>query len=74
MASQAVSEKDLLERTNATAEFIRSQVPEQLKYPKIGIICGSGLGGLADTIDAGFKVEIPYSSIPGFPIPTGKLP
>jgi len=33
--------------------------------PKIGIICGSGLGGLADLAE---KADIfPYSEIPGFP-------
>ncbi|CAO1406379.1 unnamed protein product [Diamesa serratosioi] len=36
--------------------------------PKIGIICGSGLGSLADTLtDA---VSFPYESIPNFPVST----
>ena len=33
--------------------------------PKVGLILGTGLGGLADAI-AG-RVEIPYAEIPGFP-------
>lgn len=36
--------------------------------PKIGIICGSGLGSLAESID---NAEIvPYQSIPNFPVST----
>ena len=39
--------------------------------PKIGIVCGSGLGGLGDRLE---KAEIiPYSTIPNFPQSTGKL-
>ncbi|MFD2264070.1 purine-nucleoside phosphorylase [Lacibacterium aquatile] len=34
--------------------------------PKVGIILGSGLGGLADQVQD--AIAIPYSEIPGFPI------
>ena len=34
------------------------------------IICGSGLGGIADVLQAEPKLEIPYSKIPGFKIST----
>ncbi len=33
--------------------------------PKIGIICGSGLGALAEAIES--PIIIPYTEIPGFP-------
>ena len=36
--------------------------------PLIGIVLGSGLGGLADEVDA--PVEIPYAEIPGWPVST----
>lgn len=36
--------------------------------PKIGIICGSGLGGLADLLDD--KQDFPYEKIPHFPVST----
>ncbi|KAG0362778.1 nucleoside phosphorylase domain-containing protein [Gamsiella multidivaricata] len=39
-------------------------LPANLTKPKIGIVCGSGLGGLVDIIRN--KVEFPYSEIPGF--------
>jgi len=36
--------------------------------PRIGVILGSGLGGLADEVEG--RVEIPYSEIPGWPAST----
>lgn len=44
---------------------------ERTKHrPKIGIVCGSGLGGLADILDE--KDCFPYEDIPDFPISTVK--
>lgn len=48
-----------------TAGVIRSKIGKQA--PAVGIILGSGLGGLADKIQD--AVKIPYSDIPGFPVP-----
>ena len=36
--------------------------------PRLGIVLGSGLGGLADALDD--AVAIPYAEIPGFPAST----
>jgi purine-nucleoside phosphorylase len=36
--------------------------------PRVGIVLGSGLGGLADVIEE--RVEIPYAEIPGWPAST----
>ena len=36
--------------------------------PRVGLVLGSGLGGLADAIEE--PVEIPYSEIPGWPVST----
>ncbi|KAM3608915.1 uncharacterized protein V6R79_006710 [Siganus canaliculatus] len=36
--------------------------------PKVAIICGSGLGSLADLLDE--KAVFPYKDIPGFPLST----
>jgi purine-nucleoside phosphorylase len=44
------------------ASIIRSRTTLQ---PKIGLVLGSGLGGLADTLDD--RVVVPYSDIPGWP-------
>jgi purine-nucleoside phosphorylase len=36
--------------------------------PRVGVVLGSGLGGLADELED--RVEIPYSEIPGWPVST----
>ncbi|KAJ1915877.1 Purine nucleoside phosphorylase [Tieghemiomyces parasiticus] len=46
-------------------DFLRQKVPPHL-IPKVGIVCGSGLGGLASTMDDG-TFTIDYSDIPNFP-------
>jgi purine nucleoside phosphorylase len=38
-------------------------------HPTIGIICGSGLGGLADMLEK--REFFPYNKIPAFPVSTG---
>ena len=38
--------------------------------PEVGIVLGSGLGGLANGID--IEYAIPYSDIPNFPVSTVK--
>ncbi len=40
--------------------------------PTLGIICGSGLGGLADLLQD--KQVFPYEKIPNFPVSTGMNP
>ncbi|KAF2457124.1 nucleoside phosphorylase domain-containing protein [Lineolata rhizophorae] len=54
-------------RASETAENILKDLPEQLRAPKVGIVCGSGLGGLAEAIEDEPKVEVPYKGIPNFP-------
>ena len=36
--------------------------------PRVGVVLGSGLGGLADALEN--RVEIPYAEIPGWPVST----
>ena len=45
--------------------FVRDQVKLE---PRVGIVLGSGLGGLADELED--RVEIPYSEIPDWPVST----
>jgi purine-nucleoside phosphorylase len=59
-------------RATETVKYVRSQLPEALQYPKVAIVCGSGLGGLAETIESEPKVELAYGTIPNFPQSTGK--
>jgi purine-nucleoside phosphorylase len=55
----------MLKTIKATADFISKIIGKQ---PEIGIILGSGLGGLAKEIE--IEKEIPYSTIPNFPVST----
>ena len=50
------------ERVMESASFLRKQLPQQ---PKIGIILGSGLGGLVELMEQ--IAIIPYEQIPNFP-------
>ncbi|PSN71193.1 inosine guanosine and [Corynespora cassiicola Philippines] len=54
-------------RATETAKHVRSKLPEVLRAPKVAIVCGSGLGGLAETIEPEPKVELAYGDIPNFP-------
>jgi hypothetical protein len=64
---------NLFKRASATADLLRRLLPEALQHPTIAIVCGSGLGGLAETIHESPKLELPYEQVPGFPINTGML-
>lgn len=55
----------LLDRVQAAANVVRES--GALK-PEVGIILGTGLGGLAEEI--GVERSIPYERIPGFPLST----
>lgn len=56
------------ERVQEIVAFIQKKVSIK---PEIAIICGSGLGGLAELILN--KTVIPYTDIPHFPKSTGKF-
>ncbi len=55
----------LMQQLEETVAFIKSKTQTQTK---IGIILGSGLGNLANQIEA--DLEIPYANIPHFPVST----
>src|SRR5918998_5529505 len=55
----------LFDRVQAAAEVVRTRTRLQ---PEVGIILGTGLGGLADEIAV--ERAIPYQEIPGFPLST----
>ena len=56
---------DLKRMIDEAVTFIRTKTK---LAPKIGIILGTGLGGLAKTVKR--EVEVPYDQIPHFPIST----
>ena len=55
------------EEVEAIKDYLLSKTQVR---PSIGIICGSGLGGLVDNVEN--KEEFKYEDIPGFPLSTGK--
>ncbi|KAI8092214.1 hsp7-like protein [Gilbertella persicaria] len=50
----------------SSANYLRANLPQDFQNIDLGVICGSGLGGLVDTLDERTKVEFSYSDIPGF--------
>ncbi len=55
----------LFDRVERAADVVRKRSTVQ---PDVGIILGTGLGGLADEIEG--SASIPYQEIPGFPLST----
>ena len=55
----------LYDRVQAAAGVVRGR---SALVPEIGIILGTGLGGLAREIAV--EAEVPYAEIPGFPLST----
>ncbi|MBR4310332.1 MAG: purine-nucleoside phosphorylase, partial [Akkermansia sp.] len=53
---------DLNQQIHEAAEYILSRIA---KRPTVGMILGSGLGDLADSLEN--KIVIPYEQIPHFP-------
>jgi len=54
-----------LDQIDSAAQAIKKQISIQ---PKVGIILGSGLNGLADSVQN--AIRIPYSTLPNFPVST----
>ena len=55
----------------ACLEVLAQRVPQNLRQPKVGIICGSGLSTLAASLTG--TVYVPYGELPGFGISTGAI-
>ena len=55
----------MLEKISRSAAFISEKIPA---LPEVGIILGTGLGGLAKEIET--EAILPYETIPDFPVST----
>lgn len=62
----------VLERATEAAKFLSNALPEALQKPQIAIVCGSGLGGLQNTIESRPRCEFQYADIPHFPASSGE--
>ena len=59
------------QQTEDALSYLQATVPPNLFRPVIGIICGSGLSGLADNVLLEPRFETSYAAIPHFPTSTG---
>ena len=57
----------MLNKIQETVSFIKKEISFQ---PQVGIILGTGLGGLINEIE--IKHSLEYNSIPNFPVSTIK--
>lgn len=62
----------VFQRATETALYLRTNLTEELRNPRVAIVCGSGLGGLAETIHPEPRIETAYANIPNFPQSTGR--
>ncbi len=60
-----IAAASLFDRIQAAAEVVRAQ---SALVPEVAIVLGTGLGGLVREIAV--EAEVPYQSIPGFPLST----
>ncbi|KAJ5246932.1 hypothetical protein N7468_001915 [Penicillium chermesinum] len=60
----------VFEKAKEAALFLKSRLPVDLQNPQAAVVCGSGLSGLANTVQAEPRAEFDYASIPHFPRPT----
>jgi purine-nucleoside phosphorylase len=68
-----VAVSDAYAQATQAANHLLKLLPKELNKPQFGIVCGSGLGDLADSIHPDPKFEIPFVDIPNFPPSTGML-
>ena len=67
-----VASRNIFQRATKTALYLGVALPDTLQHPKVAIVCGSGLGGLAETIHPEPRLEIAYVDVPNFPQSTGE--
>lgn len=62
-----MTENPIAQHAVEAFNYLNNRVPTSLKDPMIAIICGSGLGGLAEVVQSHSTWEISYEEIPHFP-------
>jgi len=65
LSAQQFSMSDLLKKIEETVSFIRQKI---VHTPHVGVVLGSGLGNFTGELE--IEMEIPYESIPNFPVST----
>lgn len=57
---------ELYRRASEAVTALRKILPDSLQYPKVAVVCGSGLGGLQDAVAPDPRVDVDYGDVPGF--------
>ena len=60
--------KHYIHQVNEAADFIEASRSAVEPTPEVGIICGTGMGALAEKVER--KTVLPYDQIPHFPLST----
>ena len=68
---EELSTSTLFRRATESFRYLQLRVPTSLIRPKLGIICGSGLGGLAAIVEPTPQCEVEYAEVPHFIPSTG---
>lgn len=61
----------VFQHSSDALEYLEKIIPPELRLPSVGIVCGSGLGGLAKTVMPQPRLEVHYTDIPHFPASKG---
>lgn len=61
----------VFQHSSDALQYLEKKIPPELKSPSVGIVCGSGLGGLAKTVMPQPRLEVDYTDIPHFPASKG---
>ncbi|EMG50388.1 PNP1 Purine nucleoside phosphorylase [Candida maltosa Xu316] len=66
--AENIPPEEYIKQINHASDIIKHKISKfpELSEPRVMIICGSGLGGIADILHDEPKLEISYSQIPGF--------
>ncbi|EER33780.1 purine nucleoside phosphorylase [Candida tropicalis MYA-3404] len=66
--AETIPPEEYLKQISHAADVIKQKIGQfpELSEPRVMIICGSGLGGIANILESSTKLEISYSDIPGF--------
>lgn len=60
-------DNSIQQQSEEALQYLKGRIPFELDRPVIGIICGSGLGGLANSVRPQPRLEVQYKDIPHFP-------
>lgn len=68
MAASQIQQSSVHRLASESAAYIISRIGNAaLQQPTVAIVCGSGLGGIVDTLDEGGREIVKYADIPNFP-------